>query len=451
MAITILTAVRQIKADVAQLFCHRHILDLCQSLGMSWRKRILDPATTIHLFLLQVLNTNAPCSQVPRLGNIDCTAEAYCQARKRLPLNLLQLLLRKLCQHLSRRQLDDGRWHGHRTFLIDGSGISMPDTPALKKAFGHPNGQKSGCGFPVLHFLGLFHAASGILLDLVTAPLHTHDLSNVSAIHPQLGSGDILVGDRAFCSFAHLVLLARRGVFGLFRVHQRQIVNFRSHRPFKTHRSARMRQKGLPTSRWLARLGRYDQLVEYRKPPERPPWLTEKAYKALPMTIVVREIRFRLAKGSSRSRQITVATTLIDKDRYPKEDLMALYRQRWQVETNFRHLKQTLKMDVLRCKTVAGVSRELLIYALVYNLVRMAMWEAAQIQQVPVERISFVDAVRWLDAAINRPILFRLRVVPARPGRQEPRAVKRRRTNYARLTIPRKPRHKPLSSNNNAA
>ena len=160
-------------------------------------------------------------------------------------------------------------------------------------------------------------------------------------------------------------------------------------------------------------------------------------FAALPNTLVVRELRFTIAQRGCRTRLVTLATTLLDAKRYPKGDIARLYGQRWRIETNFRHLKHTLRMDVLHCKSVAGVHKELMMYALVYNLVRLMMCEAAKRQGVPVDRISFVDAVRWLADAIHTLPALRLRIVPHRPGRFEPRVVKRRAKPYDLLNQPR--------------
>src|SRR5215475_1951090 len=197
MARSILSAVEQIKADVAQFLKPELIRKVCEAVGHVWRERILDPVTTVHLFVLQILHGNTACPQVPRLGAVRCTGEAYCQARQRLPLDVLRYLLRALSQHLGGSTLlGDGRWHGHRTFLVDGSSASMPDTLALQKAFGQPGAQKPGCGFPVMHLLALFHATTGFLLNVIAAPLRTHDMSQVDQVHPDLEAGDMVVGDR---------------------------------------------------------------------------------------------------------------------------------------------------------------------------------------------------------------------------------------------------------------
>jgi hypothetical protein len=430
MARSITAAVQRIKAEVAHWLTPEAIHDLCRALGYTWRDRLLDPVTTVHLFLLQILHGNTACTHVPRLGDVRCSGEAYCQARARLPLALFRCLLLLLRQRWPIPPADEGRWHGHRTFLVDGSSVSMPDTPALQGAYGQPGAQAPGCGFPVMHLLALFHAATGFLLHVAGAPLRTHDLSRIGAVHPELAEGDVLVGDRAFCSFAHLALLAARQVHGVLRVHQRQLVDFR---PRRRAASRRRGETGLPTSRWLRRLGRHDQLAEYRKPKECPSWLTAERYAALPEVLTVRELRYTIPIPGRRTRVVTLATTLLDPVKYPATDIAELYGQRWQIETNFRHLKQTLRMDVLRCQTVEGVQKELTMYALVYNLVRLVMLEAAQRQRVPVERVSFVDAVRWLAEAAQGTAPLDLRVNPARPNRVEPRAVKRRPKEYDRL------------------
>lgn len=454
MARSILAAVQQIKSEVAQFLCPEFIRSVCDAVGYVWRERVLDPVTTVHLFALQILHGNTACPHVPRLGGVACSGEAYCRARQRLPLAVLQYLLRSLCHFLgASAMLDDGRWHGHRTFLIDGSGASMPDTPKLQEHFGQPGGQRPGCGFPVMHLLALFHASTGFLLNVIAAPLRTHDMSRAAAVHPDLQAGDILVGDRGFCSFAHLALLAAQGIFGVLRVHQKQVVNFRPHRRTASKQSRKRKQRGLPSSRWLKRLGRHDQLVEYCKPKphQKPTWLSVEAFAALPDTLVVREIRYTITERGRRTQVITIATTLLDPQRYPKADVAELYGQRWQIETNFRHLKQTLRMDILHCKTVEGVCKELAMYALVYNLVRLVMLQAARRQDVPVARISFIDAVRWLAEAVHGLAELRLRLVPDRPGRYEPRVVKRRPKQYKHLREPRDVLRKLLLRKKDAA
>jgi Transposase DDE domain len=384
-------ALHRVQGELAQVLDAARITGLCQELGYRFRRRLLDPVTTIHLFVLQILHGNFAIARLREFAECHFSEAAYCNARGRLPLALLQGLLERVGAALVPAMDDTGRWHGHRTFHVDGSSFSMPDTPELQQEFGQPGGQKPACGFPTAHLLTLFHAGTGFLRKIIAAPLRSHDMAHATLVHPELAAGDVLVGDRAFGSFAHFALLVQRGVQGVFRAHQRQIIDFRKGRPHQVPGTAR--RKGVPTSHWLKRLGVRDQLVEYVKPTQRPVWLSADAYAVLPATLVLRELRYRVTQRGSRVREVTLVTTLLDAERYPATELAELYHQRWQVETNLRHLKQTMGLDVLHCTTVNGVLKELTVFALVYNLVRAVMGAAAERQQVAVDRISFADAL----------------------------------------------------------
>jgi len=437
MAISIAAAIERIKSEVGEWLTPQSIEQICDDHGHKWRDRVLGPAITIQLFLLQILNGNTANSHVPRLANIDCTGEAYGQARGRIPLEVYQGLLAQVTVKLPVSTADEGRWRGHRTFLIDGSNTSMPDTPALQEKYGQPSSQAPGCGFPIMHLMAMFQSKTGFLMSLESAPYRTHDMSQVQEAHSSLGKNDILVGDRGLGSFVHLALLGKRDAFGLFRTHQNQVVNFRPGRRHATDETRKNGEKGLPTSRWVKRLGKDDQLVEYVKPKVRPNWMTDEEYAQLPETILVRELRYSIADPGGRTQKVTLSTTLLDPVKYPAAEVAKLYGLRWEIETNFDHLKTTLKMDVLHCKTVAGVEKELTMYALVYNLIRLVMLEAARRQKVPVDRISFVDADRWLAQAMDGYVPLKLRVNPHRPNRVEPRVRKRRSKNYPLMRKPR--------------
>ena len=184
-------------------------------------------------------------------------------------------------------------------------------------------------------------------------------------------------------------------------------------------------------------MGRHDQLVEYTKPSATPIWMDQRRYANLPDMLLVRELRFRTPQRAHRTRVITLVTTLLDPERYPAAELAALYMQRWQIEVNFRHLKTTMGMEVLHCMSVDGVLKEMYMFALAYNLVRLVMLEASQCQQVPLDRISFVDALRWLRDATPTTPLTPLVVNRSRPNRLEPRVIKRRMKEYDLMTRPR--------------
>lgn len=315
-------ALRRVHAELAQVLDAEQINRVCREVGHRFRQRLLDPVTTIHLFVLQILHGNCAIARLKDFTDRVFSEAAYCKARMRLPLGVLRGLLQGVVQAFQPALDDHGRWRGHRTFHLDGSSFSMPDTPQLQKVFGQPGAQRAGCGFPVAHILTLFHAGTGFLIEVLASPLRTHDLSQASWLHADLRDGDILVGDRAFGSFAHFALLAARAVHGLFRAHQRQLISFVDKRPH--NEPGKCRVKGLPTSRWLKRLGVKDQLVQYVKPKERPDWLDATAWAALPDTLQIRELEYRVRRRGCRSRTITLTTTLLDPTRYPAEALAEL-------------------------------------------------------------------------------------------------------------------------------
>jgi len=274
----------------------------------------------------------------------------------------------------------------------------------------------------------------------------------MSEVHLHLDAGDVLVGDDSFGSYAHLALLLRAELHGLFPVHHKRIVDFTPGRPHCPE--GKRAVAGMPRSRWVESLGRDDQIVEYFKPKQRPAWMTRAAYDALPDSVTVRELR-RTVRDPATGRPVTLdmVSTLTDPRDYPAAELLALRLGRWGVETNLAHLKTTMGLDVLRCRSEAGVRKELAVFCLVYNLVRLVMLEAARRQDVPVARVSFANALRWVRHARPGDAMPPLLVNPHRPGRLEPRCIKRRPKQYDLMNKPRdelraalqKPRTKRLS------
>ena len=312
----------------------------------------------------------------------------------------------------------------------------MSDNRVLQAHFGQPSNQKKGCGFPVAHLLALFHAGTGLLLEINAAPLRSHDLSGIAGMLGFLMSGDVLVADRGFCSFAHLALLMSRGVHAVFRLHQKQIVDFTAGR---AHARPGQKQipKGMPRSRWIRAYGLTDQVVEYFKPKSLPAWMSAAEYARLPESITVREVRYRIETPGFRTHEVTLVTTLVNEEVYPAAALAELYAMRWRVEENLKSLKQTMKMDVLKCTTVDGVLKEMTMYAIAYNLVRLTMCRAGASQEVAPDRISFIDALRWLRDSKDGDEMPELVVNPARPNRYEPRVRKRRPKPYPLMKRPR--------------
>lgn len=407
---------------------------VCEDLGVSWRDRILSPVQTVQLLMLQVLHGNTAISHLRMFSVKAFSASAYCQARQRLPVKLLERLLERMSTGLRRAKKATDLWFGRRVFIGDGSNFSMPDTAALRQHFGQPGGQKKGCGFPAAHFIALFHAGTGMIVGALSGALFSHDLSRFVKIHFALRKSDVVVLDRAFCSFAHLALMMRRGVDGVVRLHQKQIVNFRAGRACATSNNS----NGIPRSRWEKKLGIKDQLVTWFKPATLPLWMNKNQYRLLPASLVLRELAYKINKPGFRTKHIVLVTTLVDPKQFPATALADLYGQRWSVETNFKHLKTTMGMEILHCQSIEGVLKEFYAFCLVYNLVRTVMLEAGVSQNNHHSRISFLDAVRWLIAACYRVLCLPLIIVPQRPGRTEPRAIKRRIKPYDLLNKPRK-------------
>ena len=317
------------------------ISQACRESGMNWRDTQLNPIATIQIFFLQVLHGNTAIEHLSHLTGMSFSAAAYCKARMRVKLEVLHTLLQRCVGQLHQETFDTGRWLGHRVFHVDGSSFSMPDTPQLQAHFGQSGAQKAGCGFPVAHWLVMLHAGTGMITKMLAAPLRTHDMSKTVELHPELQANDLLVADRGFCSYPHLALLLQRGVHGLLRIHPRTIVDFT---PGRAHvipdRGKADRKIGMPRSRWIKSLGKLDQVVEWLKPFDCPEWMPAEQFAALPLSIMVRELRYSIHEKGFRPKEITLVTTLLDAERYSLPDLADQFHQRWEIETNHAHYVQ---------------------------------------------------------------------------------------------------------------
>jgi len=297
--------------------------------------------------------------------------------------------------------------------IVDASSFSMPDTPSLRGRFGLPRGRgvKEGVTYPLAKFIGLIDQASGLFVDCLCGTLYRHEMGLVASLHPALRIGDILLGDRAFCSFAHVALLNARGVLACFHLHQG--------RPIPA---------GKKSQRW-------------NKPPRCPVWLDARVFALMPAVIDVRIVALSCPRRGFRTKVVYIATTLPDDAIWTDEKVAELYGHRWQIETCFDHLKTTMNSAVLKCKTVGGIVREHLMYLLAYNLARLTMLRWALQNGVSAWRVSFVDAMRYLKVRLlGLPGVENLRLVPLRPGRYEPRVIRRRMKEYDLLTEPRNAR-----------
>jgi len=416
--------------------------------GAHSRKRSYPQGLTFWAFLSQVLSPNTPCRETVRkvqawytARRIACPSSAtgaYCRARLRLSLDKLLGVHQHTASELQRRSSLDQQWCGRPVKVVDGTGVSMPDTKPNQKAFPQPVGQKKGCGFPVVKLVGCFCLASGALLHWAEGTLRMHECRLFRKLFDFFRAGDIVLTDRGFCSYFDIATLLRAGVDTVMRLHQARPHDLR---------------KG-------KHLGKNDRLVTWQKPRQRPRrWCSISDWKRVPDTLALRLVYISVDVPGFRTQSIVVVTTLTDPVMYPAEELAKLYMRRWAVEVFFRDIKITMGMDVLRCKTPDMVRKEIAMHAIAYNLIRALMQKAAVLYHVPIERISFkgsVDTLRqWADiinASHNRPreqsrifnqLLYILSqdIVPFRPERVEPRVRKRRPKNYPLMTKPRREYH----------
>ena len=408
----VLNALTRLRREpFADLRIADHLDQLCRDAAHAWRDTLLSPLVTLRLFALQVLHGNTSITHLRQLSGIAFAPASYCEARQRLPLAVLAALLGRMVEWADACLATPLRRIGRRVLIADSSSFSMSDTPALRERFGLPPSTQVGVGYPVAKLLGLLDAATGLFVGMLALPLFVHDMSRVVRLHAMLRSGDILLGDRAFCSYAHVALLNAAGVFACFRLHQR-------------------RKTATTTTR-----GGIDRWRREGKPPV---WMAPAQWAQLPQWIDVRIVRYTIAVKGRRTRHVVLATTLLDEALWPDAKLAELYGLRWEIETCFDHIKTTMRMNVLKCQSVDGVLKELAVYLLVYNLVRLAMLREAQRRGVSAGRISFVDALRWVCCGmLGVGGVAELLVNPHRPGRREPRVIRRRLKEYNLMKLPR--------------
>ena len=408
------------------------------------RQRFFPQGLTFWAFLSQVLSPESPCRETVRkvqawyatrrLTRPGSGTAAYCNARSNLRRDTLLSIHRHTAEESQRRVSSEQLWCGRRVKVVDGTGVSMPDTPENQRAFPQPSNQKKGCGFPVAKLVGCFCLASGALLNWAEGTQHVHERKLFRKLFAFLQPDDVALTDRGFCSYVDIALLLRTGVDTVMRLHQARPSDLR---------------KG-------KRLGPNDRLVIWQKPKQRPRGCTLTDWRRVPDTLSLRLVYVRVTKPGWRTQALVVVTTLTDSIRYPSDDIARLYMRRWAVELFFRDIKISLGMDVLRCKTPAMVRKEIVMHAIAYNLIRALMQHAAALYHVPIERLSFkgsVDTLRqWADtlnatshtpraqARLFNQLLQILAedILPLRPNRHEPRVRKRRPKAYPLMTHPRR-------------
>lgn len=415
--------------------------------GANSRERLFTPQVTFWAFVAQVLSPGSSCRDAVRrveawwqracrgLRRMSGSTSAYCQARARLEPAVLELIGAHLAWNLEANVLGKERGLGGRPVkIVDGTCLSMPDTPGNQALWPQSSTQGPGLGFPLLKLVGLFSLGSGAWLESATGNQHIHEGRLFRRLWDKLKAGDVVLGDRGFCSYAALAALVARGVDSVMRLHHMRRADFRTGRA----------------------LGPEDRLVTWEKPSQRPAGWEARDFASLPATLALRMIRVRVAAKGFRTRTVVLVSTLLDAEVYPADELRALYGERWQVELHFHQIKILLGMDVLRCQSPEMVVREVAVHRIAYNLVRSLMQRSAHLHHVPLGRVSFkgsLDALRqWSpviaaagatprkqDQLIDQMLTaIASDLVPERPERSEPRAKKRRPKNYQLLTKQRR-------------
>jgi Transposase DDE domain len=427
----------------SQVLSPELVADVLREHGLRLTEPVYNALVTTWVFLSQVMSADSCCrAAVARLvahrcrqGQAPCSSQTggYCQARQRLPERFVADLVR-----YTGRSLEDGapawwRWKGLPVMIFDGSTVSMPDTPENQAAYPQIRTQRTGVGFPLARIGVLFSLTAATVLDLAICPFRgkgNSELGLLREVWHHLVAGSVLLADRYMCCWFEIALLEERNVHVVCRLHSQRRPNW---------------QKG------------NDQRVTWHKP-ERPFWMDQATYDALPDELTVRLVRMKVARHGFRTREIQLATTLLDRRAFTPGELANLYRARWHAELDLRSLKSVMQMDILRGKTPEIVRKEIWMHLLAYNLIRTVMAQAAMTHDVNPRAISFKGTLQTLEAfrpqlldasrdALPSLIEQMLQAIIThrvghRPNRCEPRARKRRPKPYPllqhRRTIARK-------------
>lgn len=423
--------------------------------GIDYRERIFDPMTTLYAFLSQtVASKDSSCQDAvsrvlaERVANnqAPCSTDtsSYCAARSRLPEKVISDLACETGQQLEQAADAEWLWHDRHVKIVDGSTAEMADTPDNQEAYPQSRTQKAGLGFPMLRLVGLLSLAVGTLLKCALGPCRgkkTGEQSLFRQLWDGLNPKDIVLGDRLYDGYRDIAHLKTLGVDCVFGKKQSRAVDFRKGR----------------------KLGPNDHVVTWKKPKyDRDRFDSYEEWQALPEAMEMREIKKLVQRPGYKTRMVIIVTTLLDAEEYPAKDVMELFAERWHCELDLRSLKQSMGMRRLVCKTPEMVRKELWVYLLGYNLIRVRMAQAASIHGPAPRKLSFTAAKTHMHnfapymktacqatyARLETALLEAIASsrVGERPGRKEPRAVKKRQQKYSYLTKPRAEARKRLAA-----
>ena len=419
--------------DFYTLLSDSWIKQTVESLQGEHRERVFTPTKTLSMFISQALNEDGSCqrvvneaivSQLVRGDSpISCRTGGYCRARKRLQLDLISTLAQGLACKLSCRVPDQWLWNGRSVKMVDGTTVSMPDTIENQKVYPQQGGQQEGLGFPISRIVGVFCLSSGAILNAAIGRFNGKggdEQTLLRSIIDTFSTEDVVLGDAFFGTYFLLSELQRRGVDAVFE-----------------QMGARKRTTDFRKGQHL---GQRDHIVELTKPKLRPYWMSEEEYESKPETLRIRELAV--------SGKVLI-TTMLDAKKYPKSEIKALYKRRWNVELDLRNIKTTMGMELFRCKTPDMVEKEMWVYFLAYNLIRLLVSQAALLFGLHPREISHKNSLSfwlsWRQTSGHRSEKMLLALfgkiaqqrVGQRPGRIEPRAIKRRPKPMPLLTKPR--------------
>jgi len=394
------------------------------------RERLFPPTETLSMFMAQALKPDRSCQGIvddvatKRLlhGMPLCSTKtgAYCKARQRLPLSLVSGMVAATGRMMTERTSIKWRWHGRRVRLVDGTTVTLPDTPENQASYPQQSMQKPGCGFPICRIVALSCLDAGAVLNAAMGPFKgkgSGEQGLLRSLLDTLEANDLLLGDAFYATYFLLAELKERSIDAVFE-----------------QNGARKLTTDFRTGK---KIGRRDHLITLSKPKVKPDWMRQEQYETAPDSLIVRELEV--------SGKILV-TTLLCPQKTSKDDLKLLYKRRWQIELDIRNIKTILGMETLSCKTPEMGEKEMWVYLLAYNLVRFIMLQSALFADVLPRNLSFKHTLQlWLaagdglidarDQALTEQFLLLVaeRIVGNRPGRIEPRTVKRRPKPYPYL------------------
>ena len=425
---------RQVESlDFFNLITSPELLEPLEALLPEYRERKFSPTVTLAMFLGQVLRADGSCQNALNeaiinqlligLAAVSANTGGYCLARQRLPTEMVRQLARQAGMLMTQHTPQGWLWRGRHVKLTDGTTTMMPDTAHNQAHFPQHGRQEVGAGFPLARLVGVISLANGAVLDVAMGPYKGKGTGEYGLFRELLGcfvAGDVMLADGYYCSYFLIAALQARGVDVLFEQHGARYTDFRSG----------------------TKLGTRDHVVQWSKPMVRPGWMTAQQYAQYPAELTLRELKVR---------NKVLVTSFLNPREVCKREIGQLYQRRWNVELDLRNIKTTLGMERLSCKTPQMCEKELWVYMLAYNLIRLLMAQAAVHAAVSPRQLSFKHTVQvWVawsqrqflcDAAENTAALFRLIAqlrVGNRPGRLEPRLIKTRPKPFSRLQTTRR-------------